>query len=258
MIKSIKIKDKDNTAVSWLPKIDGFKESFEFTPGLNILFGLNGSGKSSLLTLIARMFHCEQGQDEQKVTSYSFSEMFSLNFNNPGLSYASKYDAVSIVHDGSPVVYLSPNKVKGQIHAGSFDDDFFKDSVQSYMFKGSSGETTIRRLGPFLKKIDEGSFKKIPKIERHDEGKEIINSFLAGTLEKDRPTVILDEPEKSLDVMAEMGLWEFIKAQRKVQMIISTHSLFACDIPEANYIVFGDRNYLENCRIIKKDFGNGR
>lgn len=254
MIKTVNILDIQNTAVKWLPEVKAFQERkvWEFTPGLNILWGANGTGKSSLLRLLARMFHCEQGQDEQKVTQHSVHEMFEWAKGSP-LSITSKYDAVSVEHDSSPVIYLDPNATKGQIYAGSFDDDFFTASVASYMLKVSSGQTMASRLGSFLQQIADASFKSIPEVKIYDaKKKSAIEAFLAGTLEKDRPTVMLDEPDKSLDITTQVRFWNFIQRfQDKVQMIISAHSLLACDIPGANYITFGGDKYLKDCRLIK-------
>lgn len=63
MIYKLSIKDPAKTPVRWLAKVDAIQQQrvFEFKPGLNILWGRNGSGKTSLIKVLARLFHCEQG-----------------------------------------------------------------------------------------------------------------------------------------------------------------------------------------------------
>jgi hypothetical protein len=45
-------------------------------------------------------------------TFHSLNEMF-------GSEGINKYDSVNIEHDGSPVLYMDPQTVKGQMYAGS-------------------------------------------------------------------------------------------------------------------------------------------
>jgi ABC-type cobalamin/Fe3+-siderophores transport system ATPase subunit len=253
MIKSIKILDTELSAVEWLSCIEDFKGQplFEFTPGINILWGANGSGKSSLLRLLARMFLCEQGQDEQKATSTSLNTLIPLRRLEKGL-YLS-LAAVDLQHDGSPTLYMDSGTGKGQIFPGHFDDDFFKESLLSHAFKGSSGQTTHYRLDSILKRIVTHDFKAPDLSAVWDKGKKsLLETFLKGTLESTKPTILLDEPDRSLDITGQVLFWKFVtKFQDRVQFIIATHNLLACDLDGANYLTFGGDQYLKQCRAIK-------
>jgi len=250
MIQNVQILDNTHTAVDWLPKVPAFRNqtTYTFSPGLNILWGANGSGKSSLLRLLSRMFLCEQGQDEQKATFHSLHEVFKIGSNDP-----SRYDAIKVLHDGSPVLYLDSGVGKGQLYAGAFDDDFFTDSLASFAFKGSSGQTTYYRLDNVVRRLIKKDFKEPDLSKVWDKPKKaILEGFLKGTLEKSHPTILIDEPERSLDIMAQVTFWNFIRSyQDKYQFIIATHNLFACNLSEANYIPFGDPKYLDHCREIQ-------
>lgn len=62
MISALRIVDPDTACVAHWGKVEALKglEAIEFKPGLNILWGPNGCGKTTVLTAIARMLHCEQ------------------------------------------------------------------------------------------------------------------------------------------------------------------------------------------------------
>lgn len=149
---------------------------------------------------------------------------------------------------------MDPQTAKGQMYAGHFDDDFFHASFASTIFKGSSGQTTNARLGLFLKRIVQGEFAD-PDLSKHmqEHQRTAIEGFLNGTIiERSKPTILLDEPDKSLDVVSQVLLWNGLrKFSDKIQIIVTAHSLLACDIEGANYITLGNPKYLEDCRKIK-------
>ena len=268
MINEIEILDNTLTAVNWLPKVCslGNGTTVKFKPGLNFIWGTNASGKSTLLTLLARMFHCEQGQDEQVITNHSKREMFSTSYKG-GIKTISKYSGVKVAHDGSTVTYFNPRVGKGQIYLGHFDDDFFEASVKNYTYKGSCGQTTLNRVLDTMDHINKNNFKKYRWTEnqfaqhRGNEIYKIIENFLNPKGDNPNhvncPTVLLDEPTHGLDLVNQNLFWKFVqKHEKNIQFIIATHSLFACDINSANYITFDAGKYLKKCRQIKKSLND--
>ena len=264
MINEIEIVDNTLTAVSWLPKVSSLDNGtiVKFKPGLNFIWGPNASGKSTLLTLLARMFHCEQGQDEQVVTNHSVHELFSTSYKD-GIKTISKYDGVRVGHDGSTVTYFNPTIGKGQIYPGHFDDDFFEASIKNHTYRGSCGQTTLNRVLDTMDHINKNNFKKYRWTENqftHHKGNEIyktIENFLNPKGDDpngvNHPTILLDEPTHGLDLVNQNRFWKFIqKHEKNVQFIIATHSLFACDINSANYITFDTCRHLVKCKQIKQ------
>ena len=63
MIERLTISDNGDLIISWWKDVKTLKNKkiFTFKPGINIIIGKNASGKSTLLMLLARHFHCEQG-----------------------------------------------------------------------------------------------------------------------------------------------------------------------------------------------------
>lgn len=73
----------------------------------------------------------------------------------------------------------------------------------------------------------------------------IANTFLKGSGKVGQPTILLDEPERSLDLNYQPAIWRLLRAfAPTTQFIVASHSLFALRIPEANYIELGS-DYLK-------------
>ena len=106
MIHRLDILDPTKTPVPWLASIDAFKtpRTFEFKPGLNVLWGRNGSGKTSLTKVLARLFHCEQS-NQPIVTQESLSELVGGRVMND----ADLRTGLSVSHDGQGVRHFDPS-----------------------------------------------------------------------------------------------------------------------------------------------------
>lgn len=235
MIRSFKLVDPTKPIVTpWIKNVPVLQERVEFKPGLNVLWGRNGSGKSTLLEALAKIFHCFQS-GEQVVTQTS--TYFDVERNGD-------LSSMTIDHDGSPVLFFDPSRKVGLVH-GTFDDDFFTEGVASTMFRGSTGETTLRNLGPLLNFV----LVKQPAIhKKHPLSNKDWETFLKGTGEKETPTILCDEPDRGFDAPSQLRLWRLLRAAgRKFQVIVATHSLFALDLPDANYIEMSP-GYLDEGR----------
>jgi len=238
MIKSLSIIDPKNACIPWFDQVGWLKrkKSLDFTPGVNILFGPNGSGKSTVLKAIARPLHCEQG-GTQKVTEHSIRDVSGEMHFEKGTnrSWRDAKDGVLPVHDGSPVIYFDPSDAVGLI-GGSFDYDFMELGLQNATSHKSAGQTTWSRAGVWVQAVLENQW---PEIERKRAPADWMKKVLEGTLPKDRPTVLLDEPSKSLDILSEVVFWVntvYMAHRQKVQFIAATHSPFALGLPGVNYI----------------------
>lgn len=221
MIHSIKFADVTKTTVAHSSKAPILTngKTFEFKPGLNILFGPNGCGKSTLLLNIARMLMCEEA-------TYPCVTWDSL-------AYFRKPVEVSIRHDEEPIVYFNPENEVG-ISYGSFNDSFFMEGVVSTMQrKLSSGQRVHVQLGQaiesFLKRANAN--KGIEWKGNIDPEAPTVANWKACqqvTEKTDVRTILLDEPDRSIDIPHEADLWKFLFRFRdatKTQVIISTHSI---------------------------------
>ena len=260
MITELRADDPKRSCVLHWDKVKWLqgRKNIEFKPGLNILWGPNGSGKSTVLTALARMLHCEQG-GRTVVTRDSFSAVFNIpDSKNPkaGKRVDTLADGIYPVHDGQCAMHFDPGHAVGLIGGGAgFDYDFMDAGVMNTMFRGSAGETVMSRIDKVLGaivKLDE-NFPKIEwKVSQDSDKARMIAKFLEGTLpEKGQPTVLLDEPDRSLSLKVQAGLWRNLAMRfaKNVQIIAASHSPLALHLPGANYIET-EPGYLAECERV--------
>jgi len=250
VIAKLAIDDSSATPIKWWPKVKALVniKELDFAPGLNILWGRNGSGKSTVLRLIARMFHAEQGRFST-ITQTSIDKL---------LGYGAKStprNGAKFRHDGQGVAYYDPGATPGLI-GGSFDDDFMMTGVSSIFTKGSSGQLVINEVAKILSKFkDKTSVAPVWKIKKNKwntKRLESIEEFFKPSIEPSKPTLLFDEPDRSIDLPNQVTMWRgFPNLAHKYQLLIATHSPLAANIEGANYIQLSD-GYLDECRSVLK------
>lgn len=244
MIRSLNIKSPADQWVKWLKDVPALKEPrrFDFKPGLNILWGANGSGKSTVLKVLARAFHCEQGY-VPRVTETSVSDLFEIVRFGKQEDNRRVIDSTIIDHDGQPVRFFDPSVQVGII-GGGFDFDFGEEGILNAVSKESAGQKTMRRFDGIVNQILSADVPEVKWNMRPGSVNElwgnrlrIVEEMLKGSGEKGPPTILLDEPERSFDYRHQLIIWRFIRSlATRVQFIVASHSFFALDLPEANYI----------------------
>lgn len=247
MIDSLTLKPVETRILPWLPKIGVFKDTptINFKPGLNVLMGPNGCGKSSVLSALAMALAAHQG-GESTVTNYWLSSIMEPMASGTSLGF-------TVAHDGHPVLYADSRATPGLI-GGQFDDDFFDQGLRETTTKGSTGERGLSRLngllallmgkapGPTVAKFPEAIAWKTPRTGISKSQKARITTaeeLLAPTIAAGPKTILLDEPESGFSLTWQNGIWSNILDNidpAKFQVIVATHSPFALGLKNANYI----------------------
>jgi predicted ATPase len=236
---------KKSKEFAYADKLDFFKthKKVEFKPGLNILFGPNGCGKSTILRMAAMTLAAEQG-GVSTITSTWLNDIFDFGGE-------CKLEGIKVSHDGQPLMYGNPRNAVGLFGGGAaFDDDFFSEGLANIQSKASTGLTTMNRLNrmlavalgkaPFPAKFDE----RVKGSTRHKNAL----ALLKATIPVGQQTLIFDEPESGLGIPVQGNLFGILHEAAKknnFQLIVATHSAFALGLPRCNFIEMSP-DYLAN------------
>lgn len=239
MITELHIDDPTKTPVEWWPKVEAFQGKSLFTfqkKGLTVLWGPNGSGKSSLLKILAHLTHCHQG-GSPLVTDDSIRDLKGRD---------GPLDGARILTDGKPVHFLDPGAEAGLVGGGAgFDWDFGAEGIQAmFARRNSSGEQTTIKTNRILQSSAE--LKEVPwkalrpekyKDQKWGDATREATKFLTANIDEDGPpTILLDEPGRSLSIPRQAELWHILSQQERFQIIVATHSVFALYLLGSTYI----------------------
>lgn len=246
MIEALVIDNPERTAVSWWPKVEALKNRtrLEFGPGLTLLWGPNGCGKSTVLRTLARLTHCEQG-GTPLVTTTSLQELRS--------SDCGVLDGARIIGDGRPVHFLDPAAEAGLFGGGAaFDYDFIHEGVDSMYIRGtSSGQQVTAKANRIFESA--AKMKEVPwKVSRQTWNHEVLERSTAALRPSEgvalgRSTLLLDEPDRSLSIPRQTELWHLFSRQERFQVIVATHSPFALAWASKAKIIDLQEGYLTEC-----------
>lgn len=231
------------------------RKALVFRPGLNVLFGPNASGKSTVLQMLATHLAAAQG-GISTVTEAWVREVVDFGLGRRGCGTPSLRLGFRVVHDGQPVLFADPRQAVGLAAGGcAFDNDFFDQGVQNTLTRGkvATGEQTLRRLDAVLAVLQGKA--AMPTAIQATISKNAVNSIweeaisLAETLlvpglpavggAAPLPTILLDEPESGLGIPLQARLWNVLAetAQaRTYQVIVASHSVFALGLGGAHYL----------------------
>lgn len=257
MIKSIKFTKGFPTE---LPCLKG--KTFVFKPGLNILFGNNGCGKSTILRALAGRLGCYKGgftsileplnlHRESKTIQ---DRMTFCNFRDLELG-------CEIKTDGSRGFYYRGNEVTGET-AGHF---FFNKSDSPDGLTDVTAQIQIMRSKPSHGMLQQIKIKqvldllgKIPapesllKKQFHESCQaqaDFWKSELARIVGQERITVLLDEPDAHLEIPLQYLLLQRLipNLSEMFQVILATHNPLVLQFKKTH---FPDLNssYLEEVK----------
>jgi hypothetical protein len=223
--------------------------TFKFKKGINILFGPNGCGKSTILHTLKAYCGIEKGgwtyyNDPMTLASDTFPIAYW------GLT-PSRCMA-DVAWDGTPTFFndgdIKVNDTFFYMNNGSSDDGITSEGEQmdALADKPSSGQYRISKVNKVFNMI-----RDIPVYDRGDKNcnNNELNYWMS-LPRKGPQTILLDEPERALSLILQKKLFEEIIPQfDDLQIIIATHSTFCLKMEDVNFIDF-EPGYIEVCQDI--------
>lgn len=260
-------------AVPWLETsqlMQHHKSGINFsTDKPNVLIGPNGAGKSALLRAIALKtlsHYIGQSELDQK---YLMKDEFWWAEN----LWSDRYVFLKGLRcdtDMAPAIFYRPNHIPGN-----------EPAVGHAMMMGYSKEA--RHFGELTRNKSSGQQAQAVQIDRvwrvlagepleyerrwrylddytvrrdrnpmpwDYKARIMLDQYVKGYDGKGKPLVFMDEPEQSLDIRAELNLWQkiLLADMSKVQVIIATHSVYPILHPAGFHIIEAVPGYADEVR----------
>ena len=223
MVYKVAIKDNEKAPLHYLPDLDNFKNGMEyvFKPGVNLIVGENGCGKTTLMKLLQAYLLIGQQQCEEKNVRKLFED-----YNGEML------DGIDVYADYATNIFrmAHPEEYRGETGIGL--QSFENFGTLGVIMNSSTGEGVTTAINNLWKLMFSGKISlSFPKLR--DWCKEKYAAYIdyvrkhriRPTEEEKEVTILLDEPDRnlSLDNIKEIqGILSFHKPQ--TQLIVVIHN----------------------------------
>ena len=247
-------------------------KNFKFKPGFNVLFGPNACGKSTILKALANYSSIKTGgwsRLQEPLDLVDFGNKGATKLPQDFAKLSRKAFEAQVDWDGTPTFYHhAKNSDAGNFSylVESADESHdgmttMEDQLATIFGHPSQGQQRITKMVKLFQLL-----KQPPVLTSH---KEKANSVWMecydrqvkyfNSLPRTGPvTVILDEPESSLDITNQIAFWSKVMPMLKqYQVIVATHSPFLFTMPGEVNLIDMHPGYAQACRdqLLNLKFG---
>lgn len=253
----------NNISLSPYPYIDSerndifnLKNEYEFKPGINILIGKNGCGKSTLINILRSYTLCNNEYHSKLPKSLLNINLFKSLQTKPflnGIDVLANYGASTYnlrntndIPDNEHLDNISNFKevmIGNSLSTGQ-GNIYNLNILLSNMFDETINDKTIKfPINEIINKIDSYSITSHPwKSNLID----LYNYYIRNNIDDGVVTILMDEPEQNLDIHNLQSIYSILSEPREdTQIIASIH----------NPILIYRLSQLENINIIEMNDG---
>ncbi len=224
MLNRLIIKDKSKLFYNYVEHLD-LPEEIEFKPGLNILIGPNGCGKTTVLNLIRRYAHCFK-----KYVSDPVNDKLITNYRG------TFQDGADLIADYTKPVFNLRDSSSLEEHESL---ESFQNFTQNYVRRShSSGEDKHFTMATLMKTMfEEDHISEFNLLDKFDG--EIGEYYKRNHVPGDAFTVLMDEPDSNFDIKKLSELHKMLSFSRKdTQLIVVLHNPALIYKLKGNFIEF--------------------
>jgi len=254
MVTKVVINNNEDTPIEYLPKLRAFKngKTYEFKPGVNIIVGKNGCGKTTLMNLIRKYL----------LVDLSECSAGALNHNINAICFGLGDD--KHMYAGADVYADYRRNTFRLCHAGErkHNEDIFENDHSIAEFIGqreaSTGEGVIVALNSlFGRMFGKGANMTFDYLRLGDNYPQYMQYIHDHVIEGDEWTILMDEPDRNLDIENISQIRGILNVHKPhTQIIAVVHNpLLICALsknPEINFIEM-TRGYVNKIKKLVKE-----